>query len=75
VIAEETTRTVAMGRRSYWIPGSYASRLPEALNSCLRPLKYKGLKKEMITKIGLYDIVKPTTPESNKSVEALHKCD
>jgi hypothetical protein len=45
--------------------------LPEALNSCLRPLKYKGLKKEMITKIGLYDIVKPTTPESNKSVEGM----
>jgi hypothetical protein len=31
-------------------------------------LKNKGLGDEMMTKIGLYDIVKATTPESNKSV-------
>jgi len=32
--------------------------------SFLRPLKNKGLKAEIVTKIGLYDIVKSTTLES-----------
>jgi hypothetical protein len=36
-------------------------------NSFLRPLKNKGFKEEIVTKIGLYDIVKSTTLESNKS--------
>src|SRR5712691_5252035 len=38
-------------------------------NSFLRPLKNKGFKEETVTKIGLYDIVKSTTLESNKSLE------
>jgi hypothetical protein len=42
--------------------------LPEDLNSFLRPLKNKGSDEERMTKIGLYDIVKSTTPESNKSL-------
>jgi hypothetical protein len=41
--------------------------LSKNLNSFLRPLKNKGFKEEIVTKIGLYDIVKSTTLESNKS--------
>src|SRR6266436_6108120 len=37
-------------------------------NSFLRPLKNKGFKEATVTKIGLYDIVKSTTLESNKSL-------
>jgi hypothetical protein len=54
--------------RSCWIPGSYASILPEVLNSFLRPLKNRGFDEEGITKIGLYGIVNATTPESTKSL-------
>src|SRR5712691_9704059 len=39
-------------------------------NSFLRPLKNKGFQEVAVTKIGLYDIVKSTTLESNKSHEA-----
>jgi hypothetical protein len=42
--------------------------LSKNLNSFLRPLKNKGFKEEIVTKIGLYDIVKSTTLESNKSL-------
>ena len=41
--------------------------MSEKQNSFLRPLKNKGFKEEMVTKIGLYDIVKSTLLESNKS--------
>jgi hypothetical protein len=37
-------------------------------NSFLRPLKKKGFKEERMTTIGLYDIGKSTTLESNKSL-------
>ena len=37
------------------------------LHSFLRPLKNKGFKEETVTKIGLYDIVKSTILESNRS--------
>ena len=55
---------------SYWIPGSYASMLFKNLTPFSRSLKNQGFKEEMMAKIGLYDIVKPTTPESNKSEES-----
>src|SRR5467141_1124275 len=42
--------------------------LSKNLNSFLRPLKNKGFKEATVTKIGLYDIVKSTTLESNKSL-------
>jgi hypothetical protein len=42
--------------------------LPKNRNSFLRPLKDKGFQKEIITKIGLYDLVTFTTLESNKSL-------
>jgi len=54
---------------SYWIPGSYASMLSKNRHSFLSPLKNKGFKEEIMTKIGFYDILKPTTPESNKSLD------
>ncbi len=38
-------------------------------NSFLRPLKNKDFKEATVTKIGLYDIVKSTTLESNKSLQ------
>jgi len=41
------------------------------LHSFLRPLKNKGFKEEIVTKIGLYDIVKSTTLESNKSLHMM----
>jgi hypothetical protein len=53
---------------SYWIPGSYAPTLSENRNAFLRPLKKKGFKEERVTKVGLYDIGKSTTLESNKSL-------
>ena len=37
------------------------------LHSFLRPLKNKGFQEEIVTKIGLYDLVKYTPLESNKS--------
>ncbi len=40
-------------------------------NSFLRPLKNKGFKEATVTKIGLHDIVKSTTLESNKSQKNL----
>src|SRR5882724_1694634 len=46
------------GNRSYWIPGSEASMVPRNLHLFLRALKNKGLKEEIVTKIGLYDLVK-----------------
>ena len=36
-------------------------------NVFLSPLKSKGFKEESVTKIGLYDLLKSTTLESNKS--------
>jgi hypothetical protein len=42
--------------------------LSKNLSPFLRPLKSKDLKEESATKIGLYDIVKSTTLESNKSL-------
>jgi hypothetical protein len=36
-------------------------------SSFLRPLKNKGFKEEIVTKIGVYDILKSTPLESNKS--------
>jgi hypothetical protein len=54
--------------RSSWIPGSYASIFPKALNSFLRPFKNKGFEVERMTKIGLYAFVNSTTPQSKKSV-------
>ena len=60
------------GKRSYWIPGSYAPALSEKRNSFLRLLKNKGFKKESMTKVGLYAISKSTTLESNKSFLAKH---
>ena len=37
-------------------------------SSFLRPLKNKGFKEELVTKIGVYDILKSTPLESNKSL-------
>jgi len=37
-------------------------------SSFLRPLKNKGFKEEIVTKIGVYDILKSTPLESNKSL-------
>jgi hypothetical protein len=37
------------------------------LHSFLRPLKNKDFQEEIVTKIGLYDLVKSTPLESNKS--------
>jgi len=53
-------RDIASGMppRSYWIPGSEASMVPRNLHLFLRALKNKGLKNEIVTKIGLYDLVK-----------------
>src|SRR6266849_4649874 len=42
--------------------------LSKNLHSFLRLLKNKGLKEEIVTKIGLYELVKSTTLESNKSL-------
>src|SRR5438105_349499 len=53
--------------RSYWIPGSSASLWSTHLHEFLRPLNNKGFQEEIVTKIGLYDLVKSTTLESNKS--------
>ena len=39
----------------------------KSLHSFLRPLKNKGFQEEIVTKIGLYDLGKSTTLESNKS--------
>jgi len=41
---------------------------PKNLHSFLRPLKNKGLQEEIVTKIGLYDLVTSTTLESDKSL-------
>jgi hypothetical protein len=41
--------------------------LSKNLHLFLRPLENKGLKEEIMTKIELYDLVKSTTLESNKS--------
>ena len=57
----------SIAERSYWIPGSSPSLVFKKLRSFLRPLKNKGFQKEIMTKIGLYDLVKSTTLESNKS--------
>ncbi len=42
-------------------------------SSFLRPLKNKGFKEEIVTKIGVYDILKSTPLESNKSLRYLAK--
>ena len=55
-------------RRSYWIPGSYTSLLSKNRNVILSPLKSKGSKEEIVTKIGLYYLLKSTTLESTKSL-------
>src|SRR5882724_11680081 len=55
-------------KRSYWIPGSYVPTWSENRHSFLRPLKKKGLKEGRVTKVGLDDIGKATTLESNKSL-------
>src|SRR5215470_3136546 len=60
--------TQPFGRRSYWIPGSYALALSEKPNSFLRPLKKKGFKEKRRTKVGFYAIGTSTTLESNKSL-------
>jgi hypothetical protein len=57
-------------QRSYWIPGSYVPTWSENCHSFLRPLKKKGLKEGRVTKVGLVDIGKATTLESNKSHES-----
>jgi hypothetical protein len=57
-----------IGKRSYWIPGSYAPVLSKKHNSFLSLLKNKGFKEERMTKVGLYAIGKSTTLESNKSL-------
>src|SRR2546430_2393311 len=44
-----------MTSSSYWIPGSEASMVPRNLHLFLRALKNKGLKEEIVTKIGLDD--------------------
>ena len=41
--------------------------VPRNLHVFLRALKNKGLKEEIVTKIGLDDLGKSTTLESNKS--------
>src|SRR3989442_3651638 len=65
------TTVCARSRRitssSYWIPGSEASMVPRNLHLFLRALKNKGLKEEIVTKIGLDDLGTSTTLESNKS--------
>ena len=48
--------------------------LSKNLSSFLRPLKNKGLEEEIVTKIGLYDIDKSTTLESNKSLQGSPEC-
>jgi hypothetical protein len=58
---------VIYGRRSYWIPGSYALTLSENRHSFLRLLKNKGFKDERMTKVGLCAIGQSATLESNKS--------
>jgi len=45
--------------------------LSEKHNSFLRLLKKKDFKEERVTTIGLYDIGKSTTLESNKSLIGL----
>ena len=40
-------------------------------HSFIRSLKRKGLKEEIVIKIGLYDLVTSTTLESNKSLTCL----
>ena len=42
--------------------------LSEKHNSFLGPLKKKGFKEERVTTMGLYNIGKSTTLESNKSL-------
>jgi len=42
--------------------------LSEERHSFLRPLTKKGFKEERVITIGLYDIGKSTTLESNKSL-------
>jgi hypothetical protein len=54
--------------RSYWIPGAYAPPLSEKWNSFLKPKKKKGFPKKIVTKVGVYDLGKFTTLESNKSL-------
>ena len=46
--------------------------LSKNLHSFLRLLKNKGFKEEIVTKIGLYGLVKSTTLESNKSLRQSH---
>jgi hypothetical protein len=36
-------------------------------------LKNKGLKEEIVAKIGLYNLIKSTTLESNKSLVSVEK--
>jgi len=59
-------------RRSYWMPGSYASVLSEKRDSFLSLWKNKGFKEERMAKVGLDAIGTSTTLESHKSLESLH---
>ena len=45
---------------------------PKNRCSFSRPLKNKGFKEEIVIKIGVYDILKSTPLESNKSLLGLH---
>jgi hypothetical protein len=47
--------------------------LSKNLHLFLRPLENKGLKEGIVTKIGLYDLVKSTTLESNKSLMRMRR--
>jgi hypothetical protein len=44
-------------------------------SSSLRPLKNKGFKEEIVTKIGVYDILKSTPLESNNPTTSLSCAD
>ena len=63
-----TQDIVANNREHALDSGSYASLVSKNRNVSLSPLKSKGFKEEIVTKIGLYDLLEPTTLESNKSL-------
>jgi len=58
---------VLIGRRSSWIPGSYAPALTEKHSSFVRLVKNKGFKEESRTKVRLEAIGTSTPLASNKS--------
>ena len=67
VVREERSSGHGNKGRSSWIPGSEASLGSKKLHSFLMALKKKGFEEESMTKIGLYDLVKSTALDSNKS--------